>query len=222
MDALKVLSLLEQDKVKEAKDYLQEIVFLNRKSPSEKSRYSAMKRYIKYATMQNLLELSQYPNSLELNDDLYHVFIASPCIVFTREEIGEIKCWNDVEHFGSYPTNLVTELFNSKRTNGKKVDLSTIILEAKTRGYKLLNQEFSEYRFLLKNESDSFYKLVNLDLAYSVIDDGSIPTLYTVNQYGGTLAIETSIGFAYLLKLSFSGKVTNEKFVYNLSDYIRR
>ena len=222
MDALKVLSLLEQDKVKEAKDYLREIVFLNQKTPSEKSRYSAMKRYIKYATMHSPLKLPSYPNSLELGDVLYHVFISSPGIVFTKEDIGEIKSWNDVEHFESYPTDLITELFNLEKANGKKVDLSSVILEAKTKGYKLVKQEISDYRFLFKTESNSLYKLTNIDLAYSIIEDGTLPTLYTsVYNNNEVLIIETSIGYACLLRLVFYGNGYNGKSIYNLSDYTR-
>lgn len=218
MDAIKVLTLLENDDINEAKEYLREVIFLNQKSPSEKSRYSAMKRFIKYATMFGNVDFFKYPNSIQSEN----IFISSVSIVSTKESIGELKSWNDISHKDvKYPTTSVEAILNQERGTARKVDIRKLLVEASTKGYKIKKQEFLDYKFIVKVDG-YFYKLVNLDCAYSIIADDSIPDLY-ISKDRNMVMIQTKVGCAYILRLERYGEINHVgKVVYNINDFTIR
>lgn len=215
MDALKVLQLLEKDKVKEAKDYLREVIFLSTKSPTEKSRYSAMKRFIKYATISCNLDYAKYPNFIEP----YNIFISPVAIVATKEQIGEITSWNSISHSGQYPFKFINDILREEKIDGRQIDFKKLLIDASIQGYELIKQEFLDYKFIVKVDN-YYYKLVNLDYSYAIIADDSKPYIYTLGKNKEMVCLQNEIGCAYILRLNQVYSPFHQgRTIFNIDDY---
>ena len=168
----KALQLLNEGRIDELKQLLSDEIYaesLSNKPPGAKQRYAAMKKYFSYGG--SAREILQKPCEVEYEGEKYISFCNSYSLALTKESCGEIAMCEDPSR---YPD--VKRLINFEG-NVIKVDFDKVFAEAKSKGYKLKKSEFHSNKFLMKFDG-AYFRLPLLDSTYSIINDGSITTVY--------------------------------------------
>lgn len=199
MRNLKVLELLNSGRIDELKKELQDEIYEEalKTKPGAKSRYSAMKKYFKYR--KSFQEILQKPCYVTFQDKQYISFTNSWSLALTSESCGEIEMIEDISR---YPD--VSRLVNFQG-NSVKIDISKVIAEAKSEGYKLINKEVDyDYKYLMLFDG-SYYKIGLLDATFSIIDDGKPAMSYKVSGSNKPLTLETDIGYCLLMPVKYDG-----------------
>lgn len=101
MKALKILELLNSNRIEELKTKLQSEIYEEslRGKPDAKKRYTAMKRYFTYTDSSR--ECLQKPCEVTFEDKPYISFTNSWSLCLTSESVGEIELFDRNE--GTYP-----------------------------------------------------------------------------------------------------------------------
>lgn len=213
MKNTKVLEMLNNGEIEQLKALLTEEIYKdNLGNNSSKQRYSAMKKYFKYADGNNKA-LSMPCKNVSVYNETYNSFIDGYCFALTKESIGELESFNSSD--GKYFD--IARLINFTVANSvENIDLNNILAEAKSKGYKYKKSEIGtnpDFKYIFKYK-DTYYKIGLLDKAYSIINDGkNAETYYTNNK--SILLIKTSIGIAGLLPINASKDIEHLKTVIN-------
>lgn len=173
MRSVKVLEMLNEGKINELKNKLQDEIYIDslKRKQTAKKRYTAMKKYFSYTN--NARECCQKPCAIEFEDKQYISFTNSWSLVLTTEDIGEIELF-DKEKL-KYPD--VTRLISFEGIK-RKVDFSKVFAEAKSRGYKLTKKEVGAGFEYLMLYDGTYYKIGLLEASYGIIDDGEEAMVY--------------------------------------------
>ena len=186
-----ILEMLEDGKIEELKKVVMDEIYQKEltATPGAKQRYSAMKRYFKYANGNN--KVCSLPcKDVELSDGLYNSFVDGYTLVMTSESIGDMESFDNSE--GNY-----FKVAQMLKYDGDMeiLNLNKVLAEAKTKGYKYKKSEIGtgiSYQYAFKYR-DGYYKVGLLDQAFSIINDGNEAEVY-YNGARGLLLIKTSIG----------------------------
>lgn len=194
----KVLEMINNGKIEDLKKMLQDEIYQEslKVKPNAKKRYMAMKKYFTYCD--SVREVLQKPCEIEYEGCKYTSFCNSYSLALTRETTGEIELFDKEQ--GNYPD--VTKLL---RYDGKehKIDISKVIAEAKSKGYKLKKSECGlDYKYLMYFDG-SYFKIGLMDAAYGIINDGKEAIVYHVEGSSKPLTITTDIGVCLIMPIRY-------------------
>lgn len=213
MKALTALEMLNNGQIEELKSLLEDEIYSDslKSKPDAKRRYTAMKKYFGY--IKTTREILQKPCHIEYEGKNYISFCNSHSLIMTTESSGEMKF---VEDPSRYPD--VTRLI---RFDGdeKKIDISRVFAEAKTKGYRLNKSELGpKYKYLLKYDG-AYFKLGLIDISYSIIDNGGEVSVYHAKGKISPITIQNDIGLCVIMPLDLKDAdlVTDEFVVMELS-----
>ena len=165
--------------------------------PGAKKRYSAMKKYFGYYG--SARETLQKPCEVEFEGERYISFCNSYSLALTAETCGEIEM---VEDPSRYPD--VTRVIHFDG-DGKDLDISRVIAEAKSKGYKLNKKEVGfGFRYLMLYD-ETYYKIGLLDSTFGIIDDGKIPVVYKSKESNRPIVIKNDIGLCVIMPVRLDG-----------------
>ena len=191
-----ILELLEDGKIEELKKLVQDEIYQKAltTTPGAKQRYAAMKRYFKYANMNN--KACSLPcNDITLSDGVYNSFVDGYTLVLTSESIGDMESFDNTK--GNY---LKIDTMLNYSGDMELLNMNTVLAEAKTKGYKYKKSEIGQdasFQYGFKYR-DGYFKVGLLDQAFSIINDGNEAEVY-YNGSKGLLMIKTSIGVCGVL-----------------------
>lgn len=196
----KVLEMLNSGRIEELKKQLEDEIYEEalKTKPGAKQRYMAMKKYFTYCT--SAREALQKPCVVEYEGSQYTSFCNSYSLALTLESTGEIELFDTSN--GNYPD--VTQLI---RYDGdeEKIDISKVIAEAKSKGYKLKKSEVGfDYNYLLLY-GGSYFKIGLIDATYGIINNSGEATLFHVKGINNPLTITTDLGIAFIMPIRYDG-----------------
>lgn len=196
MQSARALELLNKGCIEELKALLQDEIYQEslKKKPNAKKRYAAMKRYFSYTD--SVREICQKPCPIEFEGAQYNAFTNSYTLALTTESIGEIVPFDT--NTGKYPD--VGRLMKMEG-EARKVDLSKMLAEAKSQGYKLKKTEIFSNHSLFHYDG-TYFRIALIDITFGIIDDGEEATVYHVPNTVKPMYIETSIGKALVLPIN--------------------
>lgn len=193
MQNIKVLEMLEEERIEELKELLREEIYQDalKKKTGAKPRYSAMKKYFGY--VKSSRAICQKPAMVEFDGNTVYSFCNSYSLALTKESCGFIELFTEED--GTYPN--VGRLLKRDGSADKK-DLKLVFAEAKSKGYKLTKAEVNGGRFMLRY-SGTYYRLGLIDATYSIIDDGVEATVYHSGDTFSSITIENNVGVCMIL-----------------------
>lgn len=206
-----ILEMLKNNEIEELKRILEEEVYKNAmKNKDGKDRYSAMKRFFRFANKNGREALKKPCKDIEYNGKLYNCFIDFYCFVLTTESIGNMENYD----------NSNKDYFNVGKIisfNGdmEKLDLNKILAIAKTKGYKFKKCEIGANNALyyLKYK-ESYYKIGLLDKAFSIINDEKETEVYYSGK-NNVLIIKNSIGIAGICATNLKDDIDSKIIIEN-------
>lgn len=195
MNSSKVLEMLNNGRIEDLKKALQDEIYNDslKGKPNAKKRYSAMKKY--FTLVDNPREVCKKPCEIIYNGKPYNSFTNSYSLALTTESCGEIEMFDT--NNGTYPD--ITRLVD---TTGPKttIDISKVIAEAKSLGYKLTKREMFRNDYIM-NFNNSYFRIALLDSTFGIIDDGKPASVYHAGGRKDKLTIETGLGMAVIMPL---------------------
>lgn len=196
----KVLELLNDGRIEDLKRELQDEIYQEslKSKPDARKRYAAMKKYFKY--YKPVRECLQKPCKVEFEGKHYTSFTNSWSLALTTEDTGEIELYD--ESNGKYPDVARLVSFNG---NFKKIDISKVLAEAKSKGYKLVKSEVDFHYHYLMLYDGSYYKLGLLEATFGIIDNGEPAIAYKVAGANKPLTLETDIGLCLIMPVRCDG-----------------
>lgn len=207
-----ILEMLKNNEIEELKRILEEEVYKNAmKNKDEKDRYSAMKRFFRFANKNGREALKKPCKDIEYNGKLYNCFMDGYCFVVTTESICNMENYDNSNKDYINVVSLIS--FNGDM---EKLDLNKILAIAKSKGYKFKKSEIGANNALyyLKYK-ETYYKIGLLDKAFSIINDEKESEVY-YSRKNSVLIIKNSIGIAGIcptikLKDDIDSKIIIEK-----------
>lgn len=192
-----ILTMLKIGAIDKAITMLENEIYQKNLPPSAKKRLSAMKRYSKY--QDKYADLQSGPHLLSNGN---YMFTDGITAVITTENIGDTPPYD-----GDKPLSPVIEqTFEKKRkdvNNKASADLNAALAFAKAKGYKYSKME---KRGPSKNSmmviGGIFFKIADIDHAYSIIADDNDVLLHLSQKYTEPLYIKTSIGEAVIMPVN--------------------
>lgn len=205
MRTSKLLEMLNAGKIDDVKKLLEDSIYEAslKKIPNAKKRYSAMKKYFTYTN--NPREVLQKPCRVKFEDRWYTSFTNSWSLILTNEPTGEIELFDTDK--GNYPDVCRLLRFDGVKS---KIDISKIIAEAKSKGYKLTKSEVNHAFNYVLNYDGTYYKIGLLDISYGIIDNGKVAIVH--HPYGERmpLTIQNDLGFCMLMPVKYEEGTTPE------------
>lgn len=194
----KVLEMLNLGRIDELKKELQDEIYQEtlKNKPDSKKRYAAMKKYFKYH--KPIRESLQKPCVVSFKDRDYTAFTNSYSLALTTEDTGEIELFDNANN--NYPD--VTRLVHYDGDE-REIDISAVIAEAKSKGYKLVKGEVDFHFKYLMLYDDSYYKIGLLDATFGIIDNGKPAIVYKADGHNKPMTLETDIGICVVMPVRY-------------------
>lgn len=172
----KILQMLNNGEIELLKSAIAEEIYKSslKKLGGDKvnKRYTAMKKYFTY--IPGTIEATQKACKVEYKGKEYTSFCNLASLVLTSENHSGIDLMEYPETY--FRVDQLFFNYDEKMT----LNIAQIIAEAKSRGYKLLKKEFVVENYIKENKEgylvkikDNYYNLALLDIAMSIIDDGT-------------------------------------------------
>lgn len=198
MQASRVLEFIQANRIEELIAKIKDEIYTNslRGKPSAKKRYSAMKKYFKYADSPR--EVCQRPCVVEFEGKEYTSFTNSYSLAITTEDIGEIELF-DTEN-GTYPD--ISRLVSFSGDEGV-INFAKVIAEAKMQGYKLRKPQFFSNGYLM-HYKEAYYRIPLVETTYNIIAEDDEATVYYTGKHR-PLVIKNDIGVAVILPVRYDG-----------------
>lgn len=209
MKAAKALEMLNSGKIEELRNELRHEVYQEvlKDRPDEKKRYSAMKKYFGYVSSSR--KALQKPNLVTYEGISYTSFCNSYSLVLTTELPGAIALFDSVDD-GTYPD--VTHLINCSEDKGE-IDISKVLAEAKTKGYKLKKSEVTSNHYLIHYDG-AYFRIGLIDISYSIINDGKPVVVYHKKGSGNSpITIVNDIGYMVVMPVRIEYGELDESWV---------
>ena len=195
MRADKMLEMLDAGKIDELRTELRHEVYQEflKNRPDEKKRYAAMKRYFSYIT--SARKALQKPYLVTYEGISYTSFCNSYSLVLTTELPGAIALFDSVDD-GNYPD--VTRLINCSENKGE-IDISKVLAEAKSKGYRLKKSEVTSNHYLMYYDG-AYFRIGLVDISYGIINDGKVATVYHKDGSGNSpITIVNDLGYMLVM-----------------------
>lgn len=196
MQSSKLLEMLNQGKIEEAKAALRDEIYSDvlKNKPGAKKRYSAMKKYFGYVDATR--EFCKKPCMVEFEGQNYISFCNAHSLALTTEPCGEIELFKEVDR---YPD--VHRLVNFDG-DYNEIDLNEVIAEAKSKGYKLKKNEVGVRPGYLMEYDGTYYKMGLVDATYSIIADEGECTIYHKPGKKLSITIKNNIGYCVIMPIN--------------------
>ena len=200
MNNVQILKMIDEGRIEELKAMVQDEIYtetLKKSKPGAAKRHSAMKKYFTYT--KSAREALTKPCIVEFEGKEHVSFCNSYSLALTSESCGNIELFEDTER---YPD--VAKLIKyDGDVKFFKDPFTSLIADAKSKGYKLKKSEVDspKFRYLFKYDG-AYFKLGLLDSAYSIIDNGSPVEIY--HKSGDSFApmtIKNDIGMCMILPI---------------------
>lgn len=217
MKAQYILEMLNEGKTEELKTLLSEEIYKSEMQDKDtKSRYSAMKRFFRFADKNGREAFTKPCKGIEYSGKLYNCFVDMYCFAITTENIGNMETYDNIykDYFD------IVGFINFIGFNGdmEKLNLNNILATAKSKGYKYKKSEVDTINavYYLKYKGN-YYKIGLLDKAYSIINDGEEAEVYYSGYSGGksVLIIKNNIGIAGICPIIIKGDIANKIIIEN-------
>lgn len=209
-----ILEMLKNNEIEELKRILEKEVYKNAMQGKDaKSRYSAMKRFFRFADKNGREAFTKPCKGIEYSGKLYNCFVDMYCFAITTENIGNMKTYDNIykDYFD------IVGFINFIGFNGdmEKLDLNNILAIAKSKGYKYKKSEVDTINavYYLKYKG-SYYKIGLLDKAYSIINDGEEAEVYYSGK-SDVLIIKNNIGIAGICPIIIKGDIGSKIIIEN-------
>lgn len=206
-----ILEMLKNNEIEELKRILEEEVYKNAmQDKGGKARYSAMKRYYRFADKDKVEKLKKPCKDIEYQGKLYNCFIDGYCFALTAESLGNMETYDNANNDYFSVGRLIS--FNGDM---EKLNLNSILATAKSKGYKYKKSEVDTINavYYLKYKG-SYYKIGLLDKAYSIINDGEEAEVYYSGK-SDVLIIKNNIGIAGICPIIIKGDIANKIIIEN-------
>ena len=206
-----ILEMLKNNEIEELKRILEEEVYKNAmQDKGGKARYSAMKRYYRFADKDKVEKLKKPCKDIEYQGKLYNCFIDGYCFALTAESLGNMETYDNANNDYFSVGRLIS--FNGDM---EKLNLNKILAIAKSKGYKFKKSEVDTINavYYLKYKG-SYYKIGLLDKAYSIINDGEEAEVYYSGERN-VLIIKNNIGIAGICPIIIKGDIANKIIIEN-------
>lgn len=206
-----ILEMLKNNEIEELKRILEEEVYKNAmKNKDGKDRYSAMKRFYRFANKNGGEALKKPYKDLEYNGKLYNCFIDYYCFAVTTESIGNMENYDNSNKDYFNVSKIIT--FNGDM---EKLDLNKILAIAKSKGYKFKKSEIdaNNASYYLKYK-EAYYKIGLLDKAFSIINDEEEAEVYYSGK-NNVLIIKNSIGIAGICPIRLKDDIGSKIIIEN-------
>lgn len=205
MTSEKILEMLHDGKIEELEKILQNEIYKKslKNNGSAAKRYKAMERYFKTLYENQREEMSKPCKNISVFGKNYTCFIDGYCIVLTTESIGNIEEYDNSNNTYFDVEKMVDYFSIANET--KEVNISEILANAKSKGYKYKKCEYwtgEKANYLLKI-NDCYVKIGLLDKAFLIINDGNNAELYYINRLSPIL-IKNELGIALVLPININ------------------
>lgn len=197
MKSSKVLEMLQQNRIEDLKQELQDEIFTEslKGKPNAKKRYAAMKRYLK--TISEARPILTKPCEVEFEGEKYNSFTNSYSLALTTETCGELEMCEEPER---YPD--VARLLPSGGEEGK-INFDKVLAEAKSKGYKYTKTSIHNNGYLM-HYNGAYFRMGLVDITYGILDDGQETTVYFHGKHR-PLVIKNNIGIGLILPIRYDG-----------------
>lgn len=206
MKAQQVLKMLNEGKTEELKALLSDEIYKSEIQDKDgRNRYSAMKRFFRFAD-KNLREAFKMPcKDIEYNGKLYNCFMDNYCFVITMESISNMENYDN-----SNKDYFNVAKFISFNGDMEKLDLNAVLANAKAKGYKFKKSELSIKKGLyLFKYKETYYKIALLDKVYAIINDGEEAEVYYSGK-NNVLIIKNNIGVAGICPMKLKDDIDSK------------
>lgn len=206
-----ILEMLKNNEIEELKRILEEEVYKNAmKNKDGKDRYSAMKRFFRFANKNGREALKKPCKDIEYNGKLYNCFMDNYCFVLTMESISNMENYDN-----SNKDYFNIAGFISFNGDMEKLDLNAILANAKAKGYKFKKSEIdTEKALYFFKYKETYYKISLLDKAFSIINNGEEAEIYYSGK-NNVLIIKNSIGIAGICPMKLKDDIDSKIIVEN-------
>lgn len=211
MKSQHILEMLNEGKIEDLKALLSEEIYKSElQDKGGKARYSAMKRYYRFADKDKVEKLKKPCKDIEYQGKLYNCFIDGYCFALTAESLGNMETYDNANNDYFSVGRLIS--FNGDM---EKLNLNKILAIAKSKGYKYKKSEVDTINavYYLKYKG-SYYKIGLLDKAYSIINDGEEAEVYYSGK-SDVLIIKNNIGIAGICPIIIKGDIANKIIIEN-------
>lgn len=211
MKSQHILEMLNEGKIEDLKALLSEEIYKSEmQDKGGKARYSAMKRYYRFADKDKVEMLKKPCKDIEYKGKLYNCFIDGYCFTVTSENIGNMETYDNTNNDYYNINKLIS--FNGDM---EKLNLNSILATAKSKGYKYKKSEVDTINavYYLKYKG-SYYKIGLLDKAYAIINDGGEAEVYYSGKRN-VLIIKNNIGIAGICPIIIKGDIANKIIIEN-------
>ena len=199
--------MLNDGRIEELKKSIQEEIFTEelKNKPGAKQRYAAMKKYFSYIKSPNLA--CTMPCVIDFYGEKYTSFINGYSIALTKESSGEMKLFENPEKYLDVKKMIV---FDGEE---KKIDFNAIIVEAKSKGYRIKRSEVEQngdFKYIFHYDG-AYFKVGLLDCTYNIINDGEKATVWrsTYNKRVSPIFIKNSLGLCVILPFNYDEEKCN-------------
>lgn len=154
-----------------------------------------MKKYFSYVT--SAREVCQKPCIIDYNGKAYTSFCNAYSLALTTEPCGAIELFTDADRYPNM-SRLV-------RDDGvpNKIDISKVLAEAKSKGYKLKKSEVNTNNYLWLYDG-SYFRIGLLESTYGIINDGGTVNVYHPDgKKNSPITIENDIGYCVIMPVSY-------------------
>lgn len=195
MNSSKALEMINNGRIEDLKKALQDEIYNEslKGKPNAKKRYAAMKKY--FTLVDNPREICKKPCEILYDGKIHNSFTNSYSLALTTESCGEIEMF-DTEN-GTYPD--ISRLIDLTG-HEDKIDISKVIAEAKSKGYKLKKSELFNNKYLM-HYNNAYFRIALLDSTFGIIDDGELANVYHGGNRRDKLTIKNGIGIAVVMPL---------------------
>lgn len=203
-----ILEMLKNNEIEELKRILEKEVYKNAMKDKGESRYSAMKRFFRFADKNGREAFTKPCKGIEYSGKLYNCFVNMYCFAITTENIGNMETYDNIykDYFD------IVGFINFIGFNGdmEKLDLNNILAIAKSKGYKFKKSELYENTLYFLHYKNNYYKIALLDKAYSIINDNGKCEIYCSGRKNSILLIKNDIGIAGICPINLKGDIANK------------
>lgn len=208
-----ILEMLKNNEIEELKRILEEEVYKNAmQDKGGKARYSAMKRFFRFADKNGREAFTKPYKGIEYRGKLYNCFVDMYCFAITTENIGNMETYDNIykDYFD------IVGFINFIGFNGdmEKLNLNNILTTAKSKGYKFKKSEYTNNAVYYLKYKGSYYKIGLLDKAYSIINDGEEAEVYYSGERN-VLIIKNNIGIAGICPINLKGDIDSKIIIEN-------
>lgn len=169
-----------------------------------KQRQIAMDRYFRYTEDDDMCKCNkvyQKPCEIDFEGEKYTSFTNGYSIVLTKEVNYDMEQFENPE---VYPAFEIGKQMVVEGT-GKKVDFSSVLDEARSKGYRLKRSEVEdskEWKYVFCYDG-RYYKIGLLDISYRIISNGGKSIVFQKgNSKSSPLIIKNDIGYCLLLPMA--------------------